>query len=392
MTLNTGFLEFDPVDYPPSQVGPLSGLTFAAKDVMDVRGHITGLGNPAWRDSHGPAEDHAAGVNALLNAGAHLKGKTHTDELAYSLAGKNVHYGTPPNPALPNAIPGGSSSGSASVTAAGLVDVALGTDTGGSVRIPASYCGLFGMRPTHGRTDLTGVAEMAHSFDTLGWFARDASLLKAVGQVLLPADVSPPSLTHVALLSDATALTSPELVEGSRHWQQQSGLTIKPDANVGDLDAFYEVFRTLQAFEVWAYFGDWIRTHQPHFGPGVNERFAMAEQMDKASADAARQSLVTLRQQVRSWLGDHRVLCLPTAAGAAPPQDATPEAVETVRARTLRLTAIAGISGCPQVTMPLLRDQRGPVGWSLIGPPDSDHALLSLAMQLSQHLDGGAQA
>ncbi|TGG92092.1 amidase [Natronospirillum operosum] len=382
MTLDSGFLDFDPTEVLPTGTGPLDGLTFAVKDVIDVAGHVTGLGNPTWRQTHGPAPAHAQAVSTLLAAGARLIGRTHTDELAYSLAGQNAHYGTPPNPALPGAIPGGSSSGSASVVAAKRVDFALGTDTGGSIRIPASYCGLYGLRPTHGVTPMQGVANLAPSFDTLGWFARAPDLLRSVGQLLLPSTPAP-TLRRVRLLSEALDLVSPELAQDTRQACAETGLATQPPAMLGDLTPFFEAFRPLQAHEAWQCFGAWIEAHQPEFGPGVRERFAMAATIDPATAERARQAGLALRRQVLDILGDDGVLCLPTAAGAAPRADASPEEVERVRSRTLRLTAVAGVAGCPQVTLPWLRDARGPVGFSLIGPPGSDLALLELTVNIA---------
>ena len=165
--------------------GPLAGLTFAAKDVFDIAGSRTGFGNPAWLESHPPATSTAPAVQLLLDAGADMVGKTVTDEITYSLSGQNAHYGTPLNSAAPGRIPGGSSSGSASAVAGGLVDFALGTDCGGSVRLPASYCGILGIRPSHGRISLEGVAPFTWSFDVAGWFARDADVFAKVGDVLL---------------------------------------------------------------------------------------------------------------------------------------------------------------------------------------------------------------
>ncbi|MEC8846265.1 MAG: amidase family protein, partial [Pseudomonadota bacterium] len=151
--------------------GPLSGLNFAAKDLFDVAGHVTGGGNPAWAAGRAPAETHAWAVARLLGAGADLAGKTITDEVSLGILGENAFFGTPHNSAAPGHVPGGSSSGSAAAVAAGLVDTALGTDTGGSVRVPASLCGLYGIRPSHGRLPLDGMMAQAPSSDTTGWFA-----------------------------------------------------------------------------------------------------------------------------------------------------------------------------------------------------------------------------
>src|SRR5262249_17092390 len=169
----------------PTGSGPLDGLTFAVKDVFDVAGQRTGFGQPTWLATHLPAEATAPAVGRLLAAGACMIGRAICDELTYSLDGENVHYGTPLNPACPERIPGGSSSGSASAVAGGLCEFSLGTDCAGSVRIPASFCGLYGMRPTRGRVPLKGAAPFARSFDTAGWLTRDADVLELVGHTLI---------------------------------------------------------------------------------------------------------------------------------------------------------------------------------------------------------------
>ena len=134
--------------------GALSGLTFAAKDIIDVEGHITGCGNPDWLRTHEKALRTAPCIRRLIEAGATLVGKTVTEELATGLTGENIHYGAPINVNAPGRVSGGSSSGSAAAVAAGLVDFSLGSDTGGSVRAPASFCGIYGVRPTHGRVSM----------------------------------------------------------------------------------------------------------------------------------------------------------------------------------------------------------------------------------------------
>ena len=385
VTLENGFLDFDPVQLAPTGRGPLDGLRFAVKDVYDIAGTVTGIGHPLYRRTHSPAEHTSPLVDTLLAAGAELVGKTHTDELTYSLAGQNAHYGTPPNPAVPDGIPGGSSSGSASVVAAGLVDFALGSDTGGSVRVPASYCGIYGLRPTHGLVDDRHTAHLAKSFDTLGWFARDAATMAAVGRLLLPA-ASAPALTGMRWLSEALDMAGAEPAEQLRALTRDgfAGLTMEQEASVGPLDAFFEAFRPAQAFEAWQYFGDWITTHNPQFGHGVRERFAAAAAITPARAAEARAACDALRQRVRELVGEHTVLCLPTTPTSAIPLNASDQEVDQVRLRTLCMTAVAGTSGLPQLSLPLLHDARGPVGLSLIGPPGSDQALLELAVKWEQ--------
>ena len=262
--------------------GPLSGLTFAAKDIYDLEGAVTGCGNPDWAATHPPAKADAWAVTELLRAGADLVGKTITDELAYSLNGQNAHYGTPTNVNAPGRIPGGSSSGSAAAVAGGLVDCALGSDTGGSVRIPASYCGLYGLRPTHGRLSLQGVMPLAPSFDTVGWFARDARTFREVGRALfdsLPQGKT--ELRHLLLAEDVFGLLDAavaaelhplvQALEG--RFGQARRVSALPSADWQDLML---TFRLLQAHEIQQQHKDWILETRPTFGPEVAERFSWA--------------------------------------------------------------------------------------------------------------------
>lgn len=387
MSLKDGFLNFDPVHLLPTMSGPLDGLHFAVKDVIDVAGSITGLGHPDWRRTHAPAQAHADCVERLLASGGELVGKTHTDELAYSLAGQNVHYGTPPNPRVPEGIPGGSSSGSASVVAAGLVDFAMGTDTGGSVRVPASYCGIYGLRTTHGAVNNAGVARLAKSFDTLGWFARRPELMLAIGRQLLPASPGP-DLRNLRLLSEGLTLAGDGLSAQVIEWVTGDGLGLVQQAptSVGPLRNFAATFRTLQAYEAWDHFGAWITEHHPQFGPGVSERFIAAARVSAEEAVAARAQVMILRERVRTLVGTDTVLCMPTTPTAAPTLAASEGFVDEVRFRTLCMTAVAGISGLPQLSLPLLNDECGPVGLSLIGPPGSDLQLLQIAVLLDRQV------
>src|SRR4029450_3526371 len=197
-------------DLSPTGSGPLDGLRFAVKDVIDVAGFKTGCGNPTWRDSHPAAVAHAVCVEQLLHAGARCIGKTISDELAFSLLGENHFYGTPLNAHAPDRVPGGSSHGSAFPGACGLVDFALGTDTGGSPRVPASNCGIWGLRPSHDFISVAGVTPLAPSFDTVGVLARSADVLAKVGLVLLAAPVSASKPTKIHLIREAFALAGPE--------------------------------------------------------------------------------------------------------------------------------------------------------------------------------------
>src|SRR5882762_575039 len=190
--------------------GPLAGLSFAAKDLFDVAGVPTGGGNHDWARTNPVPTRHAWAVQTLLDAGATLIGKTVTDEVSLGILGENPFDGTPMNPRAPGHVPGGSSSGSAAAVAAGLCDTALGTDTGGSVRVPASFCGLYGIRPTHGRLDLAGMMRQAPSSDTTGWFARDADTFARVSAVMLGEAIPDDLPRRLIVAQDAFALADPE--------------------------------------------------------------------------------------------------------------------------------------------------------------------------------------
>ena len=364
--------------------GPLLGLTFAAKDVFDIAGSRTGFGNPAWLESHPLAESTAPAVQLLLDAGADMVGKTLTDEITYSLSGQNHHYGTPVNSAAPGRIPGGSSSGSASAVAGGLVDFALGTDCGGSVRLPASYCGILGIRPSHGRVSLEGVAPFTWSFDVAGWFARDADVFAKVGDVLLDDEGELSSPRRLLYAQDAFGLVDREVADaltpavdvaagiiGSR-----ADITVSPDG----LPGWYETFRVIQAWEIWSNHAAWIGEAKPEFGPGIRERFEWASRVTEQDVEAARIRRAVILERVESLFEDGDVLCLPTSPRVAPPVDAPTDELENrVRAQAMSLLCVAGLAGLPQVSLPLASLGGLPLGFSLVGPRGADRQLLALA-------------
>ena len=370
-------------------VGPLRGAEFAAKDIFDIEGFVTGCGNPDWAADQGPARSTAPAVRRLLGAGARLVGKTITDELAFSLNGQNYHFGTPTNVNAPGRIPGGSSSGSATAVAGGLVDLALGSDTGGSIRVPASYCGVYGLRPTHGRINIGGVMPLAASFDTVGCFARSPELLsKAYGALFdRPSDgVAEPRRLLVA--EDAFALADPPVGEALQpaveRLQALVGVSEQVDVGgpCGGLEALMLDFRTLQALEIWAQHGAWIERRKPRFGPEIAERFEWAQSIRRDAAPAAQKSRDDLTKRVAGLLGSDNVLCLPTAPGIAPPIGGSAEDSQRHRARALSLTCIAGLTRVPQITLPLASVDGCPVGLSLIAGAGGDEMLLRLAERL----------
>lgn len=369
-----------------SGAGPLAGLTFGVKDIYDITGHKTGFGSPDWLATHDAAARTAPVVSALLAAGADMVGKTQTDELTYSLNGENAHYGTPVNVNAPGRIPGGSSSGSAAATAGKLVDFALGSDTGGSVRAPASFCGIYGIRPTHGRVSLEGACPLAKSFDTAGWFARDAVLLERIGRVLLGEEIA--AKQGAALLADdafallgsaAVAALQPALEKIKAVLGSLQNVTLNHDG----LPQWFQAFRVLQGAEIHQQLGAWVARVQPQLGPGVHERMqwtATLAAADVASAQAVRD---TARRRMDELLKNNAVLVLPTVPDIAPLLNTPAAALDDFRARAMSLLCIAGHAGLPQVTLPLATLQGCPLGISLISARGNDALLLALARRIA---------
>ena len=369
---------------PGSPEGALSGLRFAAKDLFDVAGHVTGYGNPEWAAGRGPAVVTAPVVRAALEAGAELVGKTITVELAYGMTGENVWYGTPRNPAAPDRFPGGSSCGSAAAVAAGLVEFALGSDTGGSVRIPASYCGIWGIRPTWGAVSLAGAMPLAPSFDTAGWFAASPSVLRRVGDALLPpddvgGDLTGPLVKVQEAWMNAMPATARALLPAMEAMEGLLGPALTAHVAPEGLATLYENFRALQAEEVWASLGGWVESAKPRFGPGVAERFAAAKALDPAEAAAGRHYRGRVRARLRALLAGGAVLAYPTSPVAAPLLTASGEEQQAVRERTICVTALTGLAGLCEVSVPAARADGAPVGLSLVAAPGRDRALLRLA-------------
>lgn len=365
-----------------SGAGPLAGLTFGVKDIYDIAGHRTGFGSPEWFATHAAAAKTAPAVQCLLDAGADMIGKTHTDELTFSLNGENPHYGTPVNVNAPGRIPGGSSSGSAAAVAAGLCDFALGSDTGGSVRAPASYCGIYGMRPTHGRVSLEGACPLAHSFDTAGWFARDAALLERVGRVLLGEErtVSPGRLLIAQdafdVAGDAVTKTLQPAVD--RLAALLGGANRVTLADEG-LSQWFQVFRTLQGAEVWAQHGTWIKHTKPQLGPGVKERVEWSATLTAREVGPAKSKREEIARRVNELLARNAVLALPTVPGIAPLVNTPVAQLDDFRGRAMSLLCIAGLGRLPQVSLPLARMEGCPLGLSLIAARGGDMMLLALA-------------
>jgi amidase len=379
------------VERAGAESGPLHGLTFGLKDIFDVAGHRTGFGSPDWLATHGHALSTATVATQLLEAGAHLSGKTHTEEMAFSLTGENAHYGTPINPAAPNRVPGGSSSGSAAAVAGGLVDFAIGSDTGGSVRAPASFCGIYGIRPTHGRISLQGACPLAPIFDTVGWFARDASLLARVGGVLLGGTAAAPG--RLLLATDAFALALPgaadSLAPALARVAALLGAIEPVTVSEEGLPAWFDVFRVLQYDDIWTTHRSWITRVRPTFGPQVGPRFDAVAQVQPHEVAVMRERRVDISARLDALLEDNAVLVLPTVPDIAPLLRLPPAETVAFRERALAMLCIAGLGGLPQVNLPFGTLHGCPIGLSLIAARGNDELLLEIAVQLDASTPGG---
>jgi amidase len=387
-------------ELPATAKGPLAGLRFAVKDLIDVAGRPTGCGNPTWRDTHPPADVHAVAVEQLLAAGAHCVGKTVTDELAFSLIGENHFYGTPLNPAAQGRVPGGSSSGSASAVACGLSDFALGTDTGGSVRVPASNCGVWGLRPSHDSISVAGVMPFAPTFDTVGILARSGGVLLRSAEALLAgkAKIGGEQPT-IHLVEDAFALADPEVrqvhestIDRLRGLYGESVRTVSLSQVFGTgpgsrWETWLDIYCVLQWSEIRSSLGAWIAAERPQFGPATAGSFQLVYDLDHTRVGPAIETREALCRGLWRAIGPLDLWYIPTVPSSAPAkgsvsQDRTGEYYR----RALSLTSLAGIGRLPQVSMPLAATAESPVGLSLIGAHGQDLFLIAAAEAIGRAL------
>ncbi|MFT7058548.1 MAG: amidase [Pseudorhodobacter sp.] len=376
------FMPYAPVAVVGQPLGPLAGLSFAVKDIFDVVGYRTGCGCPLKLAASPVKDSHAVAVQQLLDAGAVFKGKTHTDELAWSMYGMNAHFGTPINPAAPNRIPGGSSSGSAVAVASGQVDFSIGTDTGGSVRAPASFCGIWGLRPSHGSISLTGCMDLAASFDTCGLFARDAKVLARAASVLIGSDG--PTLDTPAFLwpSDMAALLGPEQLSVLQtalrgHAQRE----VSAYGEIGAA-ALYTAFQTCVGADIARSTIPFIFGSGMPLARGIDVRAAQARDLTEPEVLAAQALRDAFTRYITEILGQNGVLLAPTVHDIPFKLDAPVEVFDGFRHLSQPLLSVAGMAGLPQVSMPAGVIEGAPFGVSLIGPKGSDLALIALAQRL----------
>lgn len=388
------FMETDGPAIAATKGGPLSGHTLAVKDIFDVAGHRTGCGNPQKLAQARPATQSAAAVQALLDAGATFIGKTQTEELAFSLTGDNAHYPRPINLAAHDRVTGGSSSGSVAAVAGGLVDIATGSDTGGSVRAPASYCGLVGLRTTHGLISLQGTMPLAPSLDTFGWFSRDMDLYCTIGNLLLPKTDT--TFARIFRLPELDTMLAGAAEQDSYEAAIKKVMAITGSAATArltslDMEARYWAFRKVQSYEAWQVHGAWISAADRHLGPGVKERFEFGSTISAADYETESKNRSALKDECASLLAQDGLILMPTVPGAAPLAAGSFEEIQAYRERALRLLNLSGLTGFPQLTLPLASVHGAPFGLSLLGPPGSDQALLGLGRTILQSTQTSGQ-
>ncbi|WP_024804631.1 amidase family protein [Nocardia sp. BMG51109] len=367
--------------------GALDGRTVAVKDLFAVAGFATGAGVSDFGSSRDPADAHAPVVSALLDAGAHIGGIAHTDEFAFSINGINRTYGTAVNPAAPDRLPGGSTCGPAVAVARGEAAIGLGTDTAGSIRVPAAYQCLWGLRTTHGAVPTTGVVPLAPSFDAVGWVTRDVHTLIATTDVLVPR--IPPPARAQDLVVDPRLLRSadPEIADAA--FAAARALSARSFEPAIDPDAIYEAFRAVQAHEAWTAHGPWVTAHPDSLSDDVRQRFRYGATLDEAAVADARRVLASAARALRAALAG-RALLLPTAAAVAPLRTSGAPELDAARARTVRLTCLASAAGLPAVNIPIRTADGLPAGLCLVGARNTDHHLVrtarTAAAALPRHL------
>ena len=371
-------------DISLNEYGLLSNLNFVLKDMCDVKNFKTSCGNPDFFKKCDFANDYAPFLKDLLNEGPVLKGITVCDEFFYSLIGENGHYGTPTNLNAPSCVPGGSSSGSAAALTTDLYDFSIGSDTGGSVRIPASFCGLIGMRPTHNRINTKGVYPMAPSFDTVGWFANNPEIFQKVGNVLLNnIERSNVDFKQYVVAEDLLELCDAEVQSNFNNYINVNIPNInKTRLSTNTKAIIADNFRILQGAEVKENIIPWIEKNKPNISPEIRSRIDMASKITDIEVNRALIFRKTLIDEIKKSLPEGTIAVFPTSPFSAPKSGQDDESLGSFRKRLMELTSIAGMTSRPQITIPRLKDKSGPVGISLLGWKYSDEILLNKLMEI----------
>ncbi|KAL3515533.1 hypothetical protein ACH5RR_022435 [Cinchona calisaya] len=400
--------ELSPFPQPPPPAArlPLSGLKFAVKDIIDVKGFVSGFGSVDWKRTHEAAAKTAVVVTALLRNGATCVGKTIMDELGFGITGENSHYGTPTNPKLPSHVPGGSSSGSAVAVAAELVDFAIGTDTIGCIRIPASFCGILGFRPSHGIASLVGVLPNSQSLDTVGWFARNPSTLHHVGHVLLQLNPLETRKTRRLIIADdlfqlskvpkwKTVDVVKKVTEKLSGYQKVSHMNFgqyissnvpslkgfrdelkKQQNSLSSLKALASVMFILQRYEFRTNHEEWYNSVKPRLGHRVSDHVTASINTTPENIKILYKIRSEIRNTLQALLKDDGILVIPTVADPPLKLNSKKGASAEFQDRTFALCSITSMSGCCQVSVPVGEHDDYPVSVSFIASHGTDKLLL----------------
>jgi len=375
----------------PSGSGTLDGFSFTVKDNIHVKGRRTSYGNRSWRESHPPATYNALCVDQLLSAGATCVGKVVSDEFTYSLAGENSFYGTPLNPKAAGRIPGGSSSGSASSVADGQADFSVGTDSGGSVRVPASFCGIWGMRPSLHRISEAGVLPFMPSVSTVGLLAADFAVLRKSMRVVLRSGtrltVKP---RRLVLLEDAFALADADIRDAAERRlatiAERAGLrpewirlaSIAGDGTFDLRKCNEQALGVMQTIEFQNTVGDWIESGAPELGAGLTAFYPAVRAFDRHRHLDGIALCERLFESIGDFMADGTIVCFPTTPTVAPLKGALSDAgtASSFYEKTLAVTSFAGVGRLPEISAPLLTVDGCPVGVSFAAGHYRDEFLL----------------
>ncbi|MFM1723746.1 amidase family protein [Rhodococcus sp. PAM 2766] len=372
---------------PATGSGPAGGLRVAVTDLFAIEGQRIGAGNPAWLGQASTETATADSVARLLALGATVTGIAQTVGFGFGHSGINTAYGTPPNPAATGRVPGGATSGASAAVARRTATVGLGPDTTGSVRIPASYQGLYGFGATHGAVSTAGLMPLSRTFDTVGWVCADAATLTTVGDALLPAAPEAAidaAVTSPALVAIADAGVQPAVRSALGQWKRSGLPTLtEEDLDIAALPDWYDAVAAVQGYEAWQQYGGWVSTATGSVTDEARVNFLAASKVSESTYERSLAEVRAAAQIVRDFLGS-RVLLLPTTGSVAPSTADDPGSVHL--AATLRTTglliSVATVAGLPVATVPVRYDGGLPVGLSVIGPQGRDRDVLTLVARL----------
>ena len=362
-----------------SYKGNLLDMRFLCKDMCQIKGFKTSCGNPDFYKHTAEATENAPFLEKILNEGAILEGITICDEFFYSIIGENIHYGTPSNKNAPNCVPGGSSSGSAAALTQINYDFTIGTDTGGSVRVPASFCGIYGFRPTHGRINLNKVYPMSESFDTLGWFSNNKSNMLKVGKVFFDHfEEIPIEQKNILIPIDIINNLDENIKSQFYDYCENKFKNLKKvQLSKYNKSELAECFRVIQGYEIKLSMLPWIKKYNPKISTEINSRFEVTKNITVNMYNES----INLRKEFVSELDKNlskeALIIFPTTPFSAPITGQSDDDLSELRKKVMEFTCIGGLSSRPQISIPKFKGSTGPIGLSVLGNKNADEIILN---------------